>query len=344
MCDEVYNLLYENAKVEEIKVEFNNELESEDEFFQYGRSRKLHNSWEASVSSICAEIASYDPRPQGRSEPQKKKYFSSVTRKWEEVVIPFDDSEIAFTETPPESLPAFQAMGWDPGQQGVDLRPHLWDPKADRFMLVDSGSQCCAWPPDPGDKVDPTITLKAVNGTRLKSYGIKEVDIKLGRKTYKMKVIKADVDKPIIGWNFIRRYKLDMAWNQWGDVCLVDKKAKIQTVLHYKSIPYQEARSTASLRVMTNNSMCDESSPLQTIFEVASMQALTENNYLDSGLKDVKNNLEEMRDSPYKELVKRYPGIFWEEKQTSGGSDVCKINSGLFFRFIKSRVSTKKFS
>ena len=68
MCDEVYNLLYENAKVEEIKVEFNNELESEDDFFQNGRSHKLHNSWESSVSSICAEIASYDPRPQGRSE------------------------------------------------------------------------------------------------------------------------------------------------------------------------------------------------------------------------------------------------------------------------------------
>ena len=127
----------------------------------WSHSHGIHTSWESSVASICAEIASFDPRPQGRveSKNQNKKYFDRNSQSWKQIALPFDDSEIAFTDTPPDSLPGFQAMGWDPGKLGVDLRPHLWDPNADRFMLVDSGSQCCAWPPDPGDKVDPSITL-----------------------------------------------------------------------------------------------------------------------------------------------------------------------------------------
>ena len=239
--------------------------------------------------------------------PRKKQYFDRKSQRWKELKLEFDDSEIAFTDTPPESLPAFQAMDWQPGQQGVDLRPHLWDPNADRFMLVDSGSQCCAWPPDPGDKVDPSITLRAVNGTRLKCYGVKEVEIKLGRKAYKMNVIKSDVEKPIIGWNFMKRYKLAMDWNEWGDVCLIDKKANTQTILHYRSVPYQEARSSASLRVRTDTATGDKST-VQTMFEMAAMQSFASDES-STTLNEVMNKIENMEEGHYKELIKRFPGI-----------------------------------
>ena len=107
---------------------------------------------------------------------RKKQVYGAKENKWSNISsLPFDDSEVALSEVPPDSLPAFQAMGWDTGRQGVDIRPHLWDPKEDRFMLVDSGSQCCAWPPDPHCKcfalreswlylcfhVTPQCTLKA---------------------------------------------------------------------------------------------------------------------------------------------------------------------------------------
>ena len=93
------------------------------------------------------------------------------------------------------------------GRQGVDMRPHIYCNINKSFILVDSGAQICAFPPDPGDEVDPNMTLKAVNGSRLKCYGTKEVFVQIGRKKYPMEVIKTDVKHPILGWNFVRRHK-----------------------------------------------------------------------------------------------------------------------------------------
>ena len=300
-------MLYENARVEEIKVDFNNEVQSDDEFI--GRSHSLQDQWSASVASVCAEIASFDPRLYGTVRSEKKKQiYAAKEKEWSNIPsLPFDDSEVALAEVPPDSLPAFQAMGWDTGRQGVDIRPHLWDPKEDRFMLVDSGSQCCAWPPDPGDKVDPNMTLRAVNGSKLKCYGLKDVEIKLGRKTFKMKVIKADVQNPIIGWNFIKRYRLAMDWNQWGDVCLVDKVSKIKSVLHYKSIPFHHSRGLSSLRLDDAPKTYFDQSPTQTVFDVAAMTALTEPS--SDSLAGVENKIDDMEDGKYKTLLKKFPNI-----------------------------------
>ena len=53
----------------------------------------------------------------------------------------------------------------------LDARPYLHDSLTDRHLLLDSGSQVTAYPPDPGDKPDPNMKLRAVNGTRLNCYG-----------------------------------------------------------------------------------------------------------------------------------------------------------------------------
>ena len=96
----------------------------------------------------------------------------------------------------PNSLCAAEAEVWDSNE--VDFRPHLYDAGLDQFMLVDSGSQCSAWPPDPGDQVDPSVQLKAVNNTKMKCYGFKDVVIKIGRKTYKFRAIKSEVDSRLL--------------------------------------------------------------------------------------------------------------------------------------------------
>ena len=82
---------------------------------------------------------------------------------------------------------------------GEDQRPHLWDTGMQQHLLVDSGSAVTAWPPDPGDVPDPSRSLRAVNGSRLKCYGKKEIVVKLGRKQLKFEAIKADVSSPILG-------------------------------------------------------------------------------------------------------------------------------------------------
>ena len=87
--------------------------------------------------------------------------------------------------------------------EGHDLRPHYWDPLLKLDLLVDSGSQVTAVPPDPGDLEDKNVVLRAVNGTRIKTFGFKNISIKINRKSYPFKAVKAEVDSPVIGWDFI---------------------------------------------------------------------------------------------------------------------------------------------
>ena len=102
------------------------------------------------------------------------------------------------------------------------MRPHVWDDNLKKFLLIDSGSECTAFPPDPGDQPVPGKFLKAVNGSKIKCYGFKNIIIKINRKQYHYRAIKADVDHPVLGWDFVRRHRLALDWNEYGDNCLVD--------------------------------------------------------------------------------------------------------------------------
>ena len=112
------------------------------------------------------------------SEPNKV-FYSQKSGRWENLnsvneLQPLIDS-------PPEELSACDAINWQDGRLGVDLRPFLQDANK-RLSLVDSGSQVTAYPPEPGDQPDPNLALRAVNGTRLRCYGYKDVEIQIGWK------------------------------------------------------------------------------------------------------------------------------------------------------------------
>ena len=79
----------------------------------------------------------------------------------------------------------------------MDMRPYIYDSNSKQHILWDSGSQVCAWPPDPGDVPDPKKKLKAVNGTLLNCYGTKEIEIQINRKTLRFTALKADVTATI---------------------------------------------------------------------------------------------------------------------------------------------------
>ena len=61
-----------------------------------------------------------------------------------------------------EYLSAVETLSQD--DANFDFRPHLQDP-IHGDMLVDSGSMCTAFPPDPGDQEVAGASLKAVNNT-----------------------------------------------------------------------------------------------------------------------------------------------------------------------------------
>ena len=136
------------------------------------------------------------------------------------------------------------------GHQGVDIRPHFVT-KEGQEILIDSGSQICAWPADPGDQIDPNIRLKAVNGNQIQCFGYKDIVVKIGRKPYKFRAIKANVPGPIIGWDFLRHFKLDLVWGDDREVIYIrDKKAQIQAPLKLKSVPLDQSRDLCRLSVL----------------------------------------------------------------------------------------------
>ena len=206
-------------------------------------------------------------------------------------------------EEPPDELPGFQGVNWPRGHLGVDLRPHIYDPNMKEFLLCDSGSQITAVPPEPGDKVVPGLVLRAVNGSRIECFGYKMIEVKIGRKTYPFKAIKALVDSTVLGWDFFRRHRLDLIWNDWGDVCLYDRRAKITQVLSYKSIPFQKSVRHEKLCVLNLNSDAANGTE-NRVFEVAAMQKLAQ-----EAAEIHKEDIDKIPDSDYKEILRKFPEL-----------------------------------
>ena len=185
-------------------------------------------------------------------------------------VIPPEVAEMSNRNSSNEEyVTAYEALKMQSDQEELDMRPYLLDGNSGQHILLDSGSQVCAWPPDAGDIPDPKMRLKAVNGSKLKCYGYKKVEVKIGRKTYDIEAVKTDVQKPILGWNFTRKHKLTTGWTTWGDMELSDPKAKIKQILKYRSVHDQTHRLSV-LKKPENTQKSAE----QMLFEMASVEAL----------------------------------------------------------------------
>ena len=129
-----------------------------------------------------------------------------------------------------------------------DMRPHVFDKMTKNYLLLDTGAQCSAYPPDPGDKPDPKLTLKAVNGSKMKCYGFKEVDVQINRKKYRIKVVKTDVKTPILGWDFVRRHRVGIGWSEFGDALFIDRKNNISAVMKYKAVLHSDLVRIAEIK------------------------------------------------------------------------------------------------
>ena len=223
------------------------------------------------------------------------------------------DPEIAAqTQAPPEELPAFQAVHWPEAHLGVDLRPHVWDATLKAWLLIDSGSQCTAWPPDPGDIPEEGKFLRAVNGSKIRTYGNKEVFVRIGRKSYKFEAIKADVETPVLGWDFVRRHRLDLVWNDFGDQLVVDRKAQTETLLKFKSMPYHKSSSHRKLAKVDAPPESSGHETMRLLAELAAIEAL--------GVDE--ETIQSLPDSPYKAIVDKYPDLLklrFDEEYTKNG-------------------------
>ena len=128
--------------------------------------------------------------------------------------------------TPADIIPSHQALSAIQNKEDVDIRPRFFDADNDRWVLVDTGAAVSVTPPSPDDKPDPNIMLETVDGSLMPAYGKKETVFKLGRKTYHQTLIVTNTSETILGMDFIKQYKMDFRWGEFGDYYLYDTKAK----------------------------------------------------------------------------------------------------------------------
>ena len=82
-----------------------------------------------------------------------------------------------------EIIPSIEAVNWqEKGYANVDIRPRLVDSSTGEVRLIDSGAQLSAAKRGPEDKLDNSIRLVAVNGSKIPTYGTKELVVKVNRK------------------------------------------------------------------------------------------------------------------------------------------------------------------
>ena len=111
-----------------------------------------------------------------------------------------------------------------------DVRPFVQS-KDGTHWLADSGSMLTVIPAKPSDTEDLHSTAIAANGTRLRTYGRREVHIQFGRKTYHVEAVVARVAKPIIGADLLKANRLTVCY---AKEALIDSANGIQVPFSYR--------------------------------------------------------------------------------------------------------------
>ncbi|CAE1285390.1 unnamed protein product [Acanthosepion pharaonis] len=88
-------------------------------------------------------------------------------------------------------------------------------------FLIDTGAQLSVVPPSPNfTKTNSSVTLRAANGTNIKTFGEQSLTLDIGlRRTYQWIFTVADVKFPILGADFLAHYQLivDLSQRQLSD-------------------------------------------------------------------------------------------------------------------------------
>ena len=116
--------------------------------------------------------------------------------------------------------------------RGIDIRPKVYDKILKEHILLDTGAQVSVWPKTYFKHPElNNLELKSVNKSKISTYGTAQKSVQINKKVYKKKVIIADVEKPILGQDFIALYRLDQVW-EGDELYLVDKKTKNRSRLY----------------------------------------------------------------------------------------------------------------
>ena len=105
------------------------------------------------------------------------------------------------------------------------------------WVLVDTGAQTSVLKPLPEDVIDPSLKLETVDGSEMSCYGKKKFSIRLGRKEFHIDAMVSKTTDTILGMDFLKKYKIELRWNEFGDMFLYDPKSNISTICQFVKIP-----------------------------------------------------------------------------------------------------------
>ena len=228
---------------------------------------------------------------------------------------------------------AIDAVHWSIGQRNCDIRPRLLDKSSGIKRLIDTGSQISITRKGPDDKVDESLKLVAVNGSKICTYGVKEITVKIGRKEYRVQALVCDIKQDILGMDFIAKYKLNFEWDEFdqSELYIVDRKAQIKEILDIVTVATDTPRvhylqsgdsSTTSSWLQSlapptesgpsSSSSSSECKPQQhqseeIAFQVACMKALDQGQVVK--IKKSPEELLKLHQEEYVKLIKKYPQL-----------------------------------
>ena len=125
---------------------------------------------------------------------------------WEDTlsaVISSIAGKLEFEHSLPPKFLHLAGTSWS-SLRGMDIRPRVQDKISNEWILIDSGAMVSVYPRKryPTAKLDMNTSIQAINKSKIQTYGTTLITIRMGRKTYNHTVILADVDQPVLGWDF----------------------------------------------------------------------------------------------------------------------------------------------
>ena len=179
----------------------------------------------------------------------------------------------------------------------IDIRPRIYDGITKEWILIDTGSQCSVTKAKPEDSIRPDILLETVDGTHMKCYGTKPLELRLGRKQYKIDTVIAKSTDTILGMDFLDKYGFEFRRGEFGDLYLYDPKSQSSTLCQFiktnSSLPRVSAiRVSSSIPRPSHSSMSS-----LDIFGLAALSV------------DSSPEIQKALPEDYRKLLEKYPEI-----------------------------------
>ena len=191
----------------------------------------------------------------------------------------------------------------------IDIRPRAYEKTSKKWILVDTGAMVSVWPKAdyPDAKKDNKTALEAVNKTKIATYGRIERKLNLSEGNFVHMVYIADVPAPVLGLDFLFKYKLDIRWQ--GDIAtLVNGRNKTKATLSCTTVPLD------MLHLSAVDIQEDEAIPMPTLpqnnvsFQTWSKQQTQEANKKAKPI---------INPEAYLKIVEKYPSVLQSDFKIS---------------------------